>query len=545
MTLVERLQQLIGNSPSYQRGEGPHPDEVSDADSCEIAVVSYICALPAFFDVSLLAYLTGKDRRTAAQWLAQIAAMPSAMPRWAESSVVGLQYHKATRARWLDWWRAPAHQSGYVAIARRLASYYLPIADAFRRQLTGGTQAEAIQRFNTIYPNLEAALLHTQATGQWSLVRRLVYAVAPYQAGVGLWEDQACWAQAGMKACVQLQDPAGVADMHLLLGNALCHTPPDGDGDPVALAIHHYKTALKLGAAEKAPHIQAMTDLNLGNAYTDLQIGERAANLQQAMQHYRAALQAWSPEGAPAAYTLATNNIGVVYLQLGETGHTGQLRKAIAYFEEALRVHQAAPASLDYAMIRNNLGTAFLGLAQAGEPGATEKAKDHLEAALAVWTPSLAPRWYAIALSNLGIAYSLLQTANVTQHLLDAIACHEEALRYLDPDRDPLQFAKTQSNLGVAYGRCPTGDPEENLRRAIACYRAALSVAALPKWNRARFHQNLLDAYQTRSTVAGILRRRLRRRPGTPSTAHAATDAPGAPILTLEAPPKPSGHAAS
>src|SRR5512135_1302706 len=48
-------------------------------------------------------------------------------------------------------------------------------------------------------------------------------------------------------------------------------------------AIAYYEQALRFRTPEADPRVYAMTQNNLGNAYRELPVGDRAANLQQAI----------------------------------------------------------------------------------------------------------------------------------------------------------------------------------------------------------------------------------------------------------------------
>ncbi|MEB3831371.1 hypothetical protein, partial [Phormidium sp. CCY1219] len=55
-------------------------------------------------------------------------------------------------------------------------------------------------------------------------------------------------------------------------------------------AIECYQAALTVWTCESAPTDWAMTQNNLGSAYSDLPTGDRAAHLQRAIECYQAAL---------------------------------------------------------------------------------------------------------------------------------------------------------------------------------------------------------------------------------------------------------------
>ncbi|MGC9397469.1 MAG: hypothetical protein ACP5J4_21700, partial [Anaerolineae bacterium] len=71
-----------------------------DAAPPDVAEAVRACALPAWFDAELLAYLLEIDETEAGRLLEQIAAFSFTQPREAS----GYVYHEATRARLLSAW---------------------------------------------------------------------------------------------------------------------------------------------------------------------------------------------------------------------------------------------------------------------------------------------------------------------------------------------------------------------------------------------------------------------------------------------------------
>jgi CHAT domain-containing protein len=81
-----------------------------------------------------------------------------------------------------------------------------------------------------------------------------------------------------------------------------------------------------------------MTQNNLGIAYRQLPVGDRAANLQKAIACFEQALRVYTPEDAPFDYAGTQNNLGIAYRQLPVGDRAENLRRAIACFEAALTV---------------------------------------------------------------------------------------------------------------------------------------------------------------------------------------------------------------
>ena len=88
-------------------------------------------------------------------------------------------------------------------------------------------------------------------------------------------------------------------------------------------------------------------------------MGDRAANLQQAIACYEQALRVHTPEAAPLDYAMTQNNLGNAYRQLPVGDRAANLQKAIACYEQALRFCTPEAAPFDYAVTQNNLGNAY------------------------------------------------------------------------------------------------------------------------------------------------------------------------------------------
>lgn len=216
---------------------------------------------------------------------------------------------------------------------------------------------------------------------------------------------------------------------------------------------------------------------DLGNAYFDLPIGERVANITRAIEQYQEALRLLTPEATPFAYASTLNNLGIAYRALPlqqytevlsqgnvdmkqriETimgsvspntaveNHADKLMQAIRCYEEAARVWPET-ACYDYAATQNNLGNAYRDLLTGDRNANLEKAIACYEEALRIWTPENFPFEYARAMNNLGTVYSDLPTGDHKANLKKAIACYKEALRFRTPITTPQEYANTQYNL--------------------------------------------------------------------------------------------------
>ncbi|TAK60247.1 MAG: tetratricopeptide repeat protein, partial [Bacteroidetes bacterium] len=74
-------------------------------------------------------------------------------------------------------------------------------------------------------------------------------------------------------------------------------------------AIRAYESALKVSTLEEFPMDYAMTQNNLGNAYSTLaEVEEKSANCKHAIRAYESALKVFSKEEFPEVYPLIIAN---------------------------------------------------------------------------------------------------------------------------------------------------------------------------------------------------------------------------------------------
>ena len=78
-------------------------------------------------------------------------------------------------------------------------------------------------------------------------------------------------------------------------------------------AIHCYEAALQIRTRQTVPQDWAMTENNLGVAYSNRILGERAENLQAAIRCYLAALEVRTRQAFPQDHITTQFNLGLAY----------------------------------------------------------------------------------------------------------------------------------------------------------------------------------------------------------------------------------------
>ena len=186
-------------------------------------------------------------------------------------------------------------------------------------------------------------------------------------------------------------------------------------------------------------------------------MGDRAANLKQAIGCYKEALRDFTPEADPFGYGEPRATWAIASRELPAGDRAANLRQAIACFEEALRFRTAEAAPVGYAMTQNCLGIAYRRPAHRGPDGEPRAGHRLLRAGPARPHPRGRPPGLRHDPEQPGQRLPPVAGEDRADNLQQAIACFEQALRFSTPEAAPLDYATTQNNLGAAYRQLPRG----------------------------------------------------------------------------------------
>ena len=266
-------------------------------------------------------------------------------------------------------------------------------------------------------------------------------------------------------------------------------------------AIGCYEHALNVYTRAAFPDDWATTQNNLGNAWSDLPVGDLGANLRRAIACYELAVEVHTREAFPNKWAMTQNNLGLAYWSLPDSDGDTNLRRAIACYERALKVRTRDAFPVDWAMTQNNLGNAYSDLQDGDRGDNLDQAITGYKHALEVYTREAFPIDWAMTQNNLGLAYADLKDGDRDANLDQAITCYKCALEVYTREAFPADWAMTQNNLGLVYARLSGGDRAANFLRSIAYYQCALEVhtrEAFPvDWARAQY--NLGNAFFKRT----------------------------------------------
>ena len=99
----------------------------------------------------------------------------------------------------------------------------------------------------------------------------------------------------------------------------------------------------------------AMTQNNLGLAYSNLPTGDRAQNLKKAIEANEAVLRVYTEKDFPAQWAATQINLGVAYWKLPTGDRAENLKKAIACYESALKIWTPEAFPNDHKLASDNL----------------------------------------------------------------------------------------------------------------------------------------------------------------------------------------------
>ncbi|MEG3989590.1 tetratricopeptide repeat protein, partial [Microcoleus sp. S28C3] len=241
-------------------------------------------------------------------------------------------------------------------------------------------------------------------------------------------------------------------------------------------ALACYSEALKVYTRENYPENWAMTQNNLGAAYSDRIEGVRAANIEEALACYSEALKVYTRENYPEKWAAAKNGLGNAYSDRIEGVRAANIEEALACYREALKVYTRENYPEKWAEAKNGLGNAYQGRIEGVRAENIEEALACYREALKVYTRENYPEKWAAIHNNLGPAYSNRIEGVRANNIEEALACYSEALKVYTRENYPAYWATTQNNLGGAYSNRIEGVRANNIEEALTCLRLALEI---------------------------------------------------------------------
>ncbi|WP_354634610.1 CHAT domain-containing tetratricopeptide repeat protein [Planktothricoides raciborskii] len=283
------------------------------------------------------------------------------------------------------------------------------------------------------------------------------------------------WANHILSQATPEQAPSYAAAF-VYFSNLIQQFPLGNRASNLDIAITGYELILNIFTRENFPENWAMTQNNLGNAYSDKITGNRAENIDEAICCYQRALKVYTREDFPQDWAGTQNNLGEAYRTKITGNRADNIDEAICCYQQALEVRTREDFPQDWAGTQNGLGNAYSNKITGNRAQNIDEAIRCYQRALEVRTREDFPEDWAGTQNNLAIAYKNKITGNRAENIDAAIACYQRALEVRTREDFPEDWAMTQNNLGGAYSNKITGNRAENIDAAIACYQRALEV---------------------------------------------------------------------
>lgn len=210
----------------------------------------------------------------------------------------------------------------------------------------------------------------------------------------------------------------------------------------------------------------------LARSLCELQAGDRAKHIEEAITILREALADAEALESPRAPGVVHEVLGMAYLARLSPDRANDVRLAREHYERALALHDARGDPVGWARLALNVAQA----------SASTRAVELLTGGLKVFKREEFPREWAVTQLALGQAV-LGGHARGPADIERAIEHLRAALTVFGRRSDAWAWTQTQQALGRAYMARVTGDRAETLRLAEECFVAALEAS--DRWGMA------------------------------------------------------------
>ncbi|HEY9876788.1 MAG TPA: tetratricopeptide repeat protein, partial [Candidatus Obscuribacterales bacterium] len=181
---------------------------------------------------------------------------------------------------------------------------------------------------------------------------------------------------------------------------------------------------------------------NFSNLIQQFPLGSKASNIEIAIAGYEVSLTAFTRDTYPEEWAMTQNNLGTAYSERIRGDRAENIESAIAAYTSALQVRTREAFPIEWAMTQNNLGNAYKKRIRGDRAENIESAITAYTSALQVRTREAFPEYWAGTQNNLGGAYSQVQ------RLPEAVQVFQSALEIFTPTTDPIACLRSGRNLG-------------------------------------------------------------------------------------------------
>ncbi|NWF60089.1 MAG: CHAT domain-containing protein [Fischerella sp.] len=187
-------------------------------------------------------------------------------------------------------------------------------------------------------------------------------------------------------------------------------------------------TTLEEMQPDEAEYLAAVLVL-FSNRIREFPLGDKASNMEIAIAGYEIALTVYTRQALPQDWAMTQNNLGTAYSNRIQGDRAENLESAIAAYTAALEVRTRQALPQEWATTQNNLGTAYRNRIQGDRAENLESAIAAYTAALEVFTRQALPQNHAETLFNLGLLYQQEKRYTLAYNTFESAIETVESLR--------------------------------------------------------------------------------------------------------------------
>ncbi len=218
------------------------------------------------------------------------------------------------------------------------------------------------------------------------------------------------------------------------------------DKNFISVLSYWFITTIEDVENDEAEYIAALV-VELSNLIKLFTMTEKEMNMEIAIVGYELVLDTYQKLGLLFEWAMVQNNLGLAYAERIMGDRAENQEKAIAAYHDALTIRTKVQFPQDWAMTLNNLGTVYAERIMGDRAENQEKAIAAYHDALKVRTKAQFPQDWAMTLNNLGTVYAERIMGDQAENQEKAIFFYNQALEVYTQDVFPLDWAMIHNNL--------------------------------------------------------------------------------------------------
>ncbi len=220
----------------------------------------------------------------------------------------------------------------------------------------------------------------------------------------------------------------------------------------------------------------AELERNVGLAYGNSHVGDRAANLDLAITHLERAVQGFEASNTPEMTAIVRLELGRAWSDRLQGDPHENFGNAVESLTRALDVYKKDRYPIAWAAAQAHIGAAYFTHRNADWVPNLELANEHFDLALAVLDRDENREVWVRAMVDSASVYVHRAQGERAENLREAIRRYNAVAAVMDTQENPQHWGSLHHNLGLAWDRLPDGDRESNAAKALEHFERALEV---------------------------------------------------------------------